>query len=234
MNKMLVKLVSVFFLIQVLSFSTIEINALTVSPKSIQSVQESIESEDRWVRVGKVISDPKTLADISYKTDIKSILESKNSIEIRLEIEPSFFPSNYIILRYNNKKWKMRYLYHAKNNRFEKKSKEICTEKNLQELFETLVNNNIFSLPDQSEINEDEYDTEYNLDKEWLRDYPLHSSKIMDGTSYSIEFKIGNSYRRYTYHEPFFYAKTYPLIKEYTYMKNIIIYFSKCAGITFE
>ena len=112
MKIMIVGLTYLLFLFQVLPISTNEIYAKTVSSKS----------DDRWVNVGKVISDPKTLVDISYKTDLKSILESKNSIEIRLEIKPSFFPSDYIILKYNNKKWKMRYLYHAKNNWFEKKS----------------------------------------------------------------------------------------------------------------
>lgn len=228
----IVGLTNLLFLIHVLSISTNELYAVSGSIAFIKDEKIGPESDDRRVLVGKVISDPNTVLDSTYKRDLKSILVSKNSIEIRMEIHPSFLPSSYIILSYNNKKWKMRYLYYSMKDGFKKKTKQLCVDKDLQVLFDSLVNNNIFSIDFNSKLDTwEEY--RYNMDKELFQPYPF-SMNILDGTSYDIEFKIGNRYRRYGCPEPGYFSGAYPRIPEFTYMKNIVRLLKSCPEFTLE
>jgi len=225
----IVGLTNLLFLIHVLSISTNELYAVSGSIAFIKDEKIGPESDDRWVWVGKVISDPNTVLDSTYKRDLKSILVSKNSIEIRMEIHPSFLRSSYIILSYNNKKWKMRYLYHSMKDGFKKKTKQLCVDKDLQVLFDSLVNNNIFSIQNISWV-----EGEYNMDKEIFLTAPKIRTIICDGTYYTIEFKIGNRFRRYGLTEPFYFASTHPRLPEFTYMDNIVRLLASCPEFTLE
>lgn len=182
------------------------------------------QTKDKTIFVGNVISDTTTFRSNDYRTALTSILKSKNKIEIRFITSPSFENrkeyTSYTILTFN-KKWSAKYYYYKPdtNNLF---SRDINAIIDIDTIFSRLVSNNIFSLPDQHSLKTGKY--EYNPETNEFIDSIM---EVADGTSYYIEFKVGDFYRRYSYGNPGSYADFYPQVYELRNFVNIVKIFKE-------
>lgn len=172
--------------------------------------------------VGRIISDTTTFDSTQSWADFPSILESVNKIEIRFITYPSFRHGNCFIMTYNDS-WALTYYYYDKGSDTITSIK-YGVETNIDSIFSSLVHNNIFSLRAHNDL---------NLDNENLYYYPkidmflIRDVMVLDGTSYAIEFKIKDRYRRYKYHNPKIYSKKFSLVYELRCMANIVEIFDK-------
>jgi len=182
------------------------------------------QTKDKTIFVGNVISDTTTFRSNDYRTALTSILKSKNKIEIRFIISPSFENKkehiNYTILTFN-KKWSAKYYYYKPdtNNLL---SKDLNAKINIDTIFSRLVSNNIFSLPDQGSLKTEKY--AYNPE---TNKFIGSRMEVADGTCYFIEFKVGDFYRRYSYCNPNRYADFYPQVYELRNFVKIVEIFNE-------
>ncbi len=163
--------------------------------------------------MGNVISDTLTLKDKMYPDISPSILNSTNKIEIRFFELPSFKLTNYTIFSYNET-WNATHYYQSNKTTWLSKKLEVNSN---DSLFYKLAVNNIFSLPNQDSLmcSAGEYDPETN---------EIYASglQVLDGTTYFIEFKVGNYYRRYRYHDPEHYADFFSHVNELRNFATIV------------
>lgn len=186
--------------------------ALTLSLFVLASSAQTKE-KDNSILVGKVVSDTLTFNALVNKEE--SVLRSKNVIEIRLITTTMVVSRSYIALIYD-KKWK------AVSVDFDKAkgvfvSKEIVMKTPIEAVFNQLVNNNVFALPDQStlQLERASFDPQTNM-------FTLAGMDISDGVSYTIEFKVGDKYRRYSFINPVDYSKFYPYNNEFKNYVSIV------------
>jgi len=172
------------------------------------------QNEDKSIFVGNVISDTTTLIN-NTRTTLTSILKSQNKIEIRLTTSTTFEFTNYIILTYN-KRWTAKYYYYEPSQD-KVLSKEINKKVNLDTIFSKLVENNIFSLPDQDSVK-----TEKLSFHPETNEFSGAGMSVCQGTCYWIDFKVGDKFRTYNYCNPKDYADFYPLVQELRSFTNIV------------
>jgi hypothetical protein len=187
------------------------------------------QTKDKTLFVGNVLSDTATIQSHQYRTALKSIMKSKNKIEIRFITEPSFHPTNNITLTYNtnftiltyDKEWSAKY-YYCKDGTDTLLCKDITQKTNIDTIFSRLVLNNIFSLPSDDNLKTEKY--EYNLE---TNEFIGSGMGIGDGICYCIEFKVGDRYRRYDFCNPNEYADFYPQVYELRNYANIVKIFKE-------
>jgi 5-hydroxyisourate hydrolase-like protein (transthyretin family) len=100
--------------------------------------------------------------------------------------------------------------------------KDITINTNIETVFSQLLSNNIFSLPDQDSLRTEKY--EYNPE---TNEFIGSGMGVADGICYSIEFKVGDYYRRYNYCNPDDYANFYPQVYELRNFANIFEIFNE-------
>ena len=140
--------------------------------------------------------------------NLKPICDSKNEMEIRLIISAFKAPTVQIIIAYNDSTWTAnKYKYQrgylgtqidvAKfdYNKFD-------ADLTFNAVFPILLAHDIFSLPDQEELN--------------------IKPTISDGVGYVIQYKVKNKFRRYTYINPESYAEDYPEKSELKKITTIV------------
>ncbi len=169
------------------------------------------------VPLGIVVEDTLFVEPSCFVKELSPIKKSNNTIEIRFEISSNFglYNKRFVFLTFD-KKWSANY-YHYDERKdkfvFESISKKI----NLDSVFNRLVTDNIFSLPDLSDLN--------------LRSFTLDpvSNEIGgggmgtgDGVNYFVTFKVGEMYRRYGYANPSDYAKYYLFCYELKLFSDIV------------
>ena len=139
---------------------------------------------------------------------LKDLCNSQNNIEIRLK-ESVMATTTIIVLSFSNDKWTIeKYYPYYKTKRKQVISvtpKKIILADNsngLGSLFDSLVAHRIFLLPDLKEV----------AARERAKGNGLGA--VTDGTLYTISYKVGNSFRRYWYGNPLYYAETNPTIPE--------------------
>ena len=101
-------------------------------------------------------------------------------------------------------------------------SKKVDIKINLDTVFSNLVLNNIFSLPDQNslQLKKLTYLTESNqFLEEGMGDNHVYYSYI--------EFKIGDCYRHYQYHDVHDFANYYSQVHEFKKFVNIVTIFNR-------
>jgi len=199
--------------------------------------------KDKTIFVGNIISDTTTFRSNDYQPALPSIFKSENKIEIRFITSPSSENineyTNYTILTFN-KKWSAKYYYykpdttrlfpkdiHAKYHYYKPDtthlfSIDINSKIDFDTIFSRLVSNNIFSLPDQASLKKRKY--EYNPE---TNEFTESIMVVKDGTSYYIEFKVGDFCRRYRYDNPDTYADFYPQVYELRNFANIVEIFKE-------
>jgi hypothetical protein len=182
------------------------------------------QTKDKTIFVGNVISDTTTFRSNEYRSSLKSILKSKNKIEIRFITAPSSENTNeytsYKILTFN-KKWNAKHFYY-KPDTDSLLSKDINNGINIDTVFARLVANNIFSLPDQLSLKTEKF--EFNLE---TNEFIGLVQVTEDGICYYIEFKVGDRYRRYRYCNPGIDADFYPQVYELRKFTNIVEIFNE-------
>jgi len=174
--------------------------------------------------VGHVKSDTTTLIDSNSLTKMPSILKSKHKIELRLTISPAFVKKTYIVLAYDQK-WNVK-VYNDQNDSDKLTLIKKTVSLNLDTIFSRLVSNNIFGLTDPYSIN---YEYQYFNPK--TNEFMRTITSTNDGTCYTIEFKLGNNFRRYGFYNPKVYAEAYPDICEFQNFSNIVSIFNELYKI---
>ncbi len=169
------------------------------------------QNEDKLIYVGNVVSDTLSLADQIYPNISPPIQQSTNKIEIRFIGSASFQETTYTIFSYNDI-WSATYHYQSTNSIWLSKNLEVNPN---DSVFYKLAVNNIFSLPDQDSLSysTEKYDPETNQ-------IIGHGIGLFHGTSYIIEFKVGDNYRRYRYHNPEIQANFHQHVNE---LRNFVV-----------
>jgi hypothetical protein len=185
--------------------------------ENISSLNTNAKSDSTNLYLGHLISDSTTLRYARLDSKLEPILKSKNKIEIRFIEHPSFQYPNYIVLTFNDK-WEVKYFSVTSNETIEEN--KINNEVNLDTFFSKLVANNIFSLPDQKKLNVGKEFFNINTNEVWGK-----GVSVNDGSSYVIEFKVGNNYRSYSFSNPDAYADLYTSSHELREFTNIVTLF---------
>ena len=175
-----------------------------------------------YLFIGQVTEDINTVNQkLELNAPFELITNSSNKIEIRLI---SYTTPEYItfyLLSYN-RTWSIKYMvYEPKSEKFVTKATNVS---NLEGLFNRLVINNIFSLPDEKNIK-----AEKQLFNKETSEIIFQNFAISHGITYIVEFKVGEKYRRYTYVNPIENAKFFPHVNEYKNMSAIVKNFSQIS-----
>lgn len=191
----------------------------------LYSISFFAKGQGKGIFIGSLVSDssslvydnPKTLVPYDPYPDLKPITESPYKIEVRFIVDPTFGEWEYVILTYENN-WKATYYFNAgkpllrsdiyEGVRYDSMAAVvISTGPSVDSIFSMLVANHIFSLPGGDVPQHQEF-TFLPEEDEF---YVTVGGGVMDGTTYTVEFKVGTNFRRYWYHEPEAYAPDYPL-----------------------
>ncbi len=172
-------------------------------------------TNDGGLFLGSVVSDTSTIKKAYSKNDLSPIYESKNAIEIRFSIF-SFSSSAEHIVLYYNKKWMANYHYYNRTKK-QYEVKSIGQNSDLDSIFNRLVMDNIFSLPDQNKL--DEFNSTFFPKTNEIRREGLG---VSDGVHYSVEFKVKDQYRRYRYNNPLDFAEYYKASYELKLFSDIV------------
>ncbi len=178
------------------------------------------QEKDKTIFVGNVVSDTASFKNKGNQSPFTSILKSNYKIEIRFTTTPSFDYTNYKVITYD-KNWSAKQYYYVSGNK-NLLSKDIESKVSIDSVFSRLVLNNIFSLPDQDSLVTEKY--EYNLE---TNEFIGLGMSVCDGACYSIEFKVGDYFRRYVYCNPESYADFYPNVYELRSFANIVNIFTE-------
>ncbi|MNU46037.1 hypothetical protein D3C71_348910 [compost metagenome] len=164
--------------------------------------------------VGNVISDTSSCRDLKYNYGLTSILKSEYAIEIRL-INSGSNGFNGVVLYYDSL-WSVKIRpFESRSNNFSWKRKDEMID--LDSVFSELVSNNVFSLPNQSDLTLGKY---YYNPK--TNEFIGEGMGVGCGAHYTIEFKIGDWYRRYSCSNPEVFAEFYPNVPELKNYANIV------------
>lgn len=120
-------------------------------------------------------------------------------------VSPMFGSSTTIHLTFDGKKWAATQ-YHETLQKKSDTVKLIPTT-SYDSIFNALKKNKIFTLPDQDSL-------QLGL-------------PILDGSDYSLVFKAGNKFRRYTFNNPAIHKEKNPTVKELSHYIAIINILSK-------
>lgn len=178
-------------------------------------IQNFIAQEaEKGFLVGNVISDSSSCKDDGYSYGLPSILKSEYPIEIRF-ISSGFRGFSGAVLYYDSR-WLLKIRpFEFGSNMTGWKTKE--ETRNLDSLFAELVANNIFSLPDQSDLNMEKYYYNPKTDE-----FIGTGMDVGCGSNYILEFKIGDKYRRYDCSNPDLFAEFYPGVYELKNYMHIV------------
>lgn len=137
---------------------------------------------------------------INFK--FKEICESQNIIEIRLFVMHSFGRhDDNIILAFDGNNWRYK---KGRTNELFFTSQDSVKYAKLSQTLNDLIDNNIFGLPDQSEI---------KLPYEMI---------VWDGVSYAISYKVEDRFRIYSFNNPQDFANEFKNITEFRNFCNIV------------
>ncbi len=153
---------------------------------------------------------------------LKPINESENRIEIRFyELESANNTRDLTVLELQNDTWKG--THYSESNLPESKVKKFGLEadKGFAEVVQMLIDNNLTKLPSQEELKPKMKKYAAVADKRGRAEQVVF---VMDGYSYTVEFKIGGKHRIYSFNNPEAYADFYADVqelKDYVAIKNI-------------
>lgn len=160
------------------------------------SIVSFSQKKENQLFIGNFYADKSTINEIYI--DLPSILSSKNQIEIRLRIRETWQMPWYIVLSFD-KDWTItEYIYNGSDKPYILKSQR--TDKSLENVFQNLVQNNVFSLPNSMKGNYSNFNLKTNK-VEKIANF------ITDGNSYNLEFKVGDNYRAYSFLNPEIHAR---------------------------
>ncbi len=145
---------------------------------------------ENFTFVGNVLADTTDFDNDIFKDVLPPILNSKNTIEIRFLIAPDMKVDTLITLYYDGK-------WNAKKYNLDTNEELIVKindkKQKLAEIFQKLVDNDIFNLRESSSINI----APTHIDLE-TGEITQELMGVLHATTYIVQFKVGNQYRLYT------------------------------------
>ncbi len=159
---------------------------------------------------GSVIANPNfTCKETILETycKLRNICNSKNKVEIRLEVsyEPTIDFALYVLVN-NDSGWSAtkysRSLHHSSNNTsLSIDTHNMGNPQVAEKLFDTLKENNVFGLPEQDDLKINGF--------------------VDDGSVYTLTFKVGQNFRTYHFNNPETYEEIYGKVKQFKNYLNI-------------
>lgn len=146
---------------------------------------------------------------------IKPIDKSNSELEIRFyKLTSLSNTTNLKIIKLRNKEWTS-VEYEEWNNPVRIKRYKLAAVPDFESFIRKLLEQNLTSLPTQQQL-------EGKMKKFTERNGRRRESKIavLDGHSYTVEFKFGNSFRVFEFDSPDAYAKFYDNVEE---LKNYVV-----------
>ncbi|WP_162051350.1 hypothetical protein [Pontibacter pamirensis] len=204
MKKLLLLLI-VMFLHCENSFSQVEIRGVTTI------VTDGIPSDSVNLSPNK---------EFEKRIELKPIDKSDNKIEIRFyKHEELSSTKDLKVLELKGDSWKGTQYSETNYPKVKIKKFDLVAQYGFAELVKMLLQNNLASLPSQKEL-------EPKMKKyvDTIRGRAEQKIQTTDGQSYTVEFKIGDKYRVYTFNNPDTYSSFYDDVqelKDYVVIKNI-------------
>lgn len=187
------------------SFSQIEIRGVaTIVTDGIQSDSVNLSPNKEFEK----------------RIKLKPIDESENKVEIRFyKHEELSSTKDLKVLVLNGDSWKGIQYSESNYPKVRIKKYDLVAQNGFAELVEMLFRNSLTSLPSQKEL-------EPKMKKfvDTVRGRAEQKIQTTDGQSYTVEFKIGDKYRVYTFYNPDTYSSFYDEVqelKDYVAIKNI-------------
>lgn len=172
------------------------------------------------VFLGRLVIDTSYKDDMNPGLGLPPLSKSKYPIELRLFWSDGAhpYPTLKAILFYYTTKWACRKIYTDVNGKI---IKEDIALNDLDSVYYQLAINNVFSLPSESEAY---FTNEYYIPKtnSFEGDTGLNQGH---GEGFSIEFKVGDGFRKYHFGTPQNLVTSYPSFtegKNYLAIANII------------
>lgn len=196
---------------------------LVMSLLSEKSFSQLEVRGDPTIETDSIQSDSSNLSpnkDFEKRINLKPINESQYKFEIRFyEHEGISNTRDLKVLMLNSKSWEGT-LYSESNYPIIRiKKYRLEAQKGFPELINMLLQRNLTQLPSQEKL------------KPKMKKYGILNGRKVekniqttDGQSYTVEFKMGDKYRIYTFHNPDTYAEFYDDVeelKDYVAIKNI-------------
>lgn len=161
---------------------------------------------------GSVKSDPSfscndTQNQVEIYCRLDKICNSKNELEIRLAVEykPLADFALYVLTKNDNgwtaTKYSRDFHHSNNNNSIPITSHKLNVQQDIEKLFDTLKQNDVFSLPDQKDLK--------------VQDY------VDDGSWYTLTFKVGEKFRKYEFNNPDIYQEEFGQVVEFKKYLNI-------------
>lgn len=146
--------------------------------------------------------------------------KSNNKVEIRFyKHEELSSTKDLKVLELKGDSWTGTEYKETNHPKIKIKKFELSAQNGFEELFKMLLHNNLTRLPSQKEL-------EPKMKKyvETIRGRAEQKIITTDGQSYTVEFKIGDKYRIYTFPNPDTYSEFYDDVqelKDFVIIKNI-------------
>jgi len=140
------------------------------------------------------------------------ISNSRNDLEIRLTVEyaPLANFELYILTKKDSNwtatKFKRTFLDTIKNDTKSIALSKISSQQDIKKLFDTLKQNNVFTLKNQKDLKVEDY--------------------VDDGVLYTLACKNGKVFRKCEFNNPEIYEQKFPQVEEFTKYLNIVNAFS--------
>ncbi len=159
---------------------------------------------------GKVLTDKdftcNTRPFLDSFFNLANICDAKNELEIRLRISYMPLPDfDFIVVTYDGNKWAAtKYEENwgdPSTSGAQIKSYKLQPSRDFETIFSALKRNNIFTLPNQSDIN--------------------IKRNILDGVVYTLTFKAGDKFRTYYFDNPTEYRKQNKKMQEFKNYERI-------------
>ncbi len=159
--------------------------------------------------------------DFEERIRIKPIEESSNEVEIRFYAHTLLTDTRDLqIIQLHKSAWKGLLFRETNHPRIKINKYKLKAKAGWAEVFGMLLENNLTRLPNQEELKpgmrkvstgNNGWEVEHKLD-------------VTDGTVYTVEFRIGDTFRIYSFHSPESYSKFYPdvqALKDYVAIRKI-------------
>ncbi len=160
--------------------------------------------------------------DFEKRIKLNPINESGNEIEIRFyKLEEVSNTRDLQILELKNNTWKGTQYSESNYPTLTVKKFKLEADKGFPEVFQMLVRKNLTNLPSQDGLTSMMKKYASVADKRGKAEQIIF---VNDGYSYTVEYKIEEKYRIYTFSNPEIYAAFYNHVqelKDYTAIKNI-------------
>ncbi|QHT70417.1 hypothetical protein GXP67_29065 [Rhodocytophaga rosea] len=158
--------------------------------------------------------------DFEERIRIKPIVGSSNDVEIRFYAHTLLTHTRDLrIIKLNKNTWEGILFKETNHPRIKIRRYKLNPKSGFDALFSLLLENNLTRLPDQEELKPKM--RKVTIKNGWEVEHKL---LVTDGTVYTVEFKIGDKSRIYSFHSSESYAEFYADVqelKDYVAIKKI-------------